>query len=236
LLVLLVGWCCQLPLMQTPRRARRRWRGIHGRPLHRRLRRGPGKRMRAPLRRRLPALGVGGQAAVSRCLVSPGRRAALAQLLLGERPMGGIRHVACRSNLGALCAITGNLGNCETPPRSRAAGAAISRTRRHAERDHPDQEVTPDPPGPPAAAVAWPDVTSLAGGHSGPRVLEQSRVPVTAALTLTPGPARSYPGPLARPWAPVSWKSWLPKLYVGRCPADVGACRDQVGASLRGPG
>ena len=33
-----------------------------------------------------------GQAAVSRCLVSPGRREALAQLLLGERPMGGIRH------------------------------------------------------------------------------------------------------------------------------------------------
>ncbi len=42
--------------------------------------------------------------------------------------------------------------------------------------------------------MAWPNVTSLAGGYSRPRAPEQSRVPVTAALTLMPGPARSYPG------------------------------------------
>ncbi len=41
---------------------------------------------------------------------------------------------------------------------------------------------------------------------------------------------------LARPWAAVSWKSYLPKLYAGRRPADFGAYRDQVVASMRRPG
>jgi pimeloyl-ACP methyl ester carboxylesterase len=41
---------------------------------------------------------------------------------------------------------------------------------------------------------------------------------------------------LARPWAAVSWKSYLPRLYAGRRPADFGAYRDQVAASMRRPG
>jgi len=41
---------------------------------------------------------------------------------------------------------------------------------------------------------------------------------------------------LARPWAAVSWKFYLPKLYAGRRPADFGAYRDQVMASMRRPG
>jgi pimeloyl-ACP methyl ester carboxylesterase len=36
---------------------------------------------------------------------------------------------------------------------------------------------------------------------------------------------------MARPWAALSWKSYLPKLYAGRRPADFGPYRDQVVAS-----
>ena len=41
---------------------------------------------------------------------------------------------------------------------------------------------------------------------------------------------------MAAPWAAISWKSYLPKLYAGRRPADFGEYRDQVVASLRQPG
>jgi pimeloyl-ACP methyl ester carboxylesterase len=41
---------------------------------------------------------------------------------------------------------------------------------------------------------------------------------------------------MARPWAALAWKSYLPKLYAGRRPADFGEYRDQVVASLRRPG
>jgi len=41
---------------------------------------------------------------------------------------------------------------------------------------------------------------------------------------------------MAPPWAAISWKSYLPKLYAGRRPPDFGEYRDQVAASLRRPG
>ena len=41
---------------------------------------------------------------------------------------------------------------------------------------------------------------------------------------------------MAPPWAAISWKSYLPKLYAGQRPADFGEYRDQVVASLRRPG
>ena len=41
---------------------------------------------------------------------------------------------------------------------------------------------------------------------------------------------------MAPPWAAISWKSYLPKLYAGRRPADFSEYRDQVIASLRRPG
>ena len=37
-------------------------------------------------------------------------------------------------------------------------------------------------------------------------------------------------------WAAISWKSYLPKLYAGRRPADFAEYRDQVVASLHKPG
>jgi pimeloyl-ACP methyl ester carboxylesterase len=41
---------------------------------------------------------------------------------------------------------------------------------------------------------------------------------------------------MAPPWAAISWKSYLPKLYAGQRPADFGEYRDQVVASLHKPG
>jgi pimeloyl-ACP methyl ester carboxylesterase len=41
---------------------------------------------------------------------------------------------------------------------------------------------------------------------------------------------------MAPPWATISWRSYLPKLYAGQRPADFGEDRDQVVASLRRPG
>ena len=41
---------------------------------------------------------------------------------------------------------------------------------------------------------------------------------------------------MARPWAAISWKSYLPKLYAGRRPDDFDEYRGQIVASLRRPG
>ena len=41
---------------------------------------------------------------------------------------------------------------------------------------------------------------------------------------------------MARPWAALAWKSYLPTLYAGGRPADFGEYRDQVVASIRRPG
>ncbi len=41
---------------------------------------------------------------------------------------------------------------------------------------------------------------------------------------------------MAKPWAALSWKAYMPKLYAGRRPDDFGEYRDEVVASLRRPG
>jgi pimeloyl-ACP methyl ester carboxylesterase len=41
---------------------------------------------------------------------------------------------------------------------------------------------------------------------------------------------------MARPWAAVSWKMYLPKLYAGQKPADFEEYRARVAAALRRPG
>jgi hypothetical protein len=41
---------------------------------------------------------------------------------------------------------------------------------------------------------------------------------------------------MAPPWAAISWKSYLPKLYAGQRPPDFGEYRDQVITSMRRPG
>jgi pimeloyl-ACP methyl ester carboxylesterase len=54
-----------------------------------------------------------------------------------------------------------------------------------------------------------------------------------AASTLQRVLLRAALAPL---WAAISWKSYLPKLYAGRRPADFGEYRGQVVASIRRPG
>jgi pimeloyl-ACP methyl ester carboxylesterase len=41
---------------------------------------------------------------------------------------------------------------------------------------------------------------------------------------------------LAKPWAAIAWKNYLPKLYAGTKPADFDSYRDHVFQSLRRPG
>ena len=41
---------------------------------------------------------------------------------------------------------------------------------------------------------------------------------------------------MARPWAAISWKAYLPKLYAGRRPTDFDEYRDRVVESLHRPG
>ncbi len=41
---------------------------------------------------------------------------------------------------------------------------------------------------------------------------------------------------MARPWAAITWRAYLPKLYAGRRPDDFAGYRDAVVASLRRPG
>jgi pimeloyl-ACP methyl ester carboxylesterase len=41
---------------------------------------------------------------------------------------------------------------------------------------------------------------------------------------------------MARPWAAMTWKAYLPKLYAGQRPEDFDQYRDQLAASLRRPG
>jgi pimeloyl-ACP methyl ester carboxylesterase len=41
---------------------------------------------------------------------------------------------------------------------------------------------------------------------------------------------------MAAPWAAISWKAYMPKLYAGQRPDDFDQYRDQVVASLRRPG
>jgi pimeloyl-ACP methyl ester carboxylesterase len=41
---------------------------------------------------------------------------------------------------------------------------------------------------------------------------------------------------MARPWAAMSWKAYLPKLYAGQRPADFDEYRARVATSLRRPG
>ena len=41
---------------------------------------------------------------------------------------------------------------------------------------------------------------------------------------------------MARPWAAMTWKAYLPKLYAGQRPDDFDQYRDQLVASLRRPG
>jgi pimeloyl-ACP methyl ester carboxylesterase len=85
---------------------------------------------------------------------------------------------------------------------------------------------------------------SMAGGSA---VLAAARRPELARGLVLVGPfvRDAAVGPLRRvllraamapPWAALSWKAYLPKLYAGQRPADFGEYRSQVVTALRRPG
>jgi pimeloyl-ACP methyl ester carboxylesterase len=82
---------------------------------------------------------------------------------------------------------------------------------------------------------------------AGAAVLVAARHPELASGLVLVGPwvRNGANGPLqralfrlvmARPWAAVAWKSYLPKVYAGRRPDDFEDYRDRLVANLRRPG
>jgi pimeloyl-ACP methyl ester carboxylesterase len=138
-------------------------------------------------------------------------------------------------------------------PALRAAGYRVACTdlRGHGESDatfssYGDEETADDVAaliselGGPAVIVG----NSMAAGSA---VLAAARRPELVSGLVLVGPFVRNPATgagrrvllrvaMAPLWAAISWKSYLPKLYAGRKPADFGEYRDQVVASLRRPG
>jgi pimeloyl-ACP methyl ester carboxylesterase len=138
-------------------------------------------------------------------------------------------------------------------PALRAAGYRVACTDL---RGHGDSDATFSSYGDQETAD---DVTALIGDLGGPAVivgnsmaagsavLAAARRPGLVSGLVLVGPFVRNPAvgavrrsalrvAMAPPWAAIFWKSYLPKLYAGRKPADFGQYRDQVAASLRRPG
>ena len=173
-----------------------------------------------------------------------------------SRPEGRIGYDVAGD--GALVVLVPGMGDLRAgyrflAPALRAAGYRVACTdlRGHGDSDttfasYGDQETAGD-------VIAL--ITELGGaavvvGNSmgaGAAVLAAAQQPgLVRALVLT-GPFVRNPKTsalqrlllrvaMAPPWAALSWKSYLPKLYAGRRPADFGEYRNQVVASLRRPG
>ena len=138
-------------------------------------------------------------------------------------------------------------------PALRDAGYRVARTdlRGHGDSDptflaYGDEETAADV----AALIADLGGPAVIFGNSmaaGSAVLAAARQPELVSGLVLAGPFVRDPAAsamkrallriaMAPPWAAISWKSYLPKLYAGRRPDDFGAYRDQVIASLRRPG
>jgi pimeloyl-ACP methyl ester carboxylesterase len=138
-------------------------------------------------------------------------------------------------------------------PALRAAGYRVACTDL---RGHGDSDPTfpaygdEDTAGDVVALIAELGGPAVVVGNSmgaGSAVLAAARRPELVAGLVLVGPFVRDPAAsmvqrvllrvaMARPWAAISWKSYLPKLYAGRRPADFDAYRGQVVASLRRPG
>ena len=138
-------------------------------------------------------------------------------------------------------------------PALRAAGYRVACTDL---RGHGDSDATFPSYGDEETAD---DVTTLIGELGGPAIVAGNSMGAGAAvLAAAQRPERVcglvLAGPFVRngktstlqrlilraamapPWAAISWKSYLPKLYAGRRPADFEEYRAQVIASIRRPG
>ena len=173
-----------------------------------------------------------------------------------SRPEGRIGYDVAGS--GLLVVLVPGMGDLRAgyrflAPALRAAGYRVACTdlRGHGDSDttfasYGDQETAGDV----IALIAELGGAAVVVGNSmaaGSAVIAAAQQPdLVCALVLT-GPFVRDPKTsalrrlllrvaMAPPWAALSWKSYLPKLYAGRRPADFSEYRDQVIASLRRPG
>jgi pimeloyl-ACP methyl ester carboxylesterase len=173
-----------------------------------------------------------------------------------DRPGGRIGYDV--AGAGPLVVLVPGMGDLRAgyrflAPALRAAGYRVACTdlRGHGDSDarfssYGDEETADDVAaligelGGPAVIVG----NSMAAGSA---VLAAARRPELVSGLVLVGPFVRDPAvgagrrvllrvAMAPLWAALSWKSYLPKLYAGRRPADFGEYRDQVVASLRRPG
>ena len=169
-----------------------------------------------------------------------------------RRPEGRIGYDV--AGAGSLVVLVPGLGDLRAgyrflAPGLRAAGYRVARTDL---RGHGDSDATFASYGDEETAG---DVIALIEELGGPSVVVGNSMGAGAAvLAAAQRPGLVLTGPFVRngktsmmqrlllrvamapPWAALSWKSYLPKLYAGRRPADFGEYRDQVVAILRRPG
>ena len=175
-----------------------------------------------------------------------------------DRPGGRIGYDVRGGGAGPLVVLVPGMGDLRAgyrflAPALQAAGYRVACTdlRGHGDSDatfasYGDEETAGDvialitELGAPAVVVG----NSMAAGSA--VLAAAGRPELVSGLVLT-GPFVRDPAvsttrrialraAMARPWAALAWKSYLPKLYAGRRPADFGEYRDQVVASLRRPG
>jgi pimeloyl-ACP methyl ester carboxylesterase len=174
-----------------------------------------------------------------------------------SRPEGRIGYDVAGD--GALVVLVPGMGDLRAgyrflAPALRAAGYRVACTdlRGHGDSDatfasYGDQDTAGDVIALIAELGGGPAVVVGNSMGAGAAVIAAAQQPgLVSALVLT-GPFVRNPKTtalrrlllrvaMAPPWAPLSWKSYLPKLYAGRRPADFSEYRGQVVASLRRPG
>jgi pimeloyl-ACP methyl ester carboxylesterase len=172
------------------------------------------------------------------------------------RPEGRIGYDV--AGTGPLLVLVPGMGDLRAgyrflAPALRAAGYRVACTdlRGHGDSDatfasYGDEETAGDI----AALIAELGGPAVVVGNSmaaGSAVIAAARRPELVSGLVLAGPFVRDPAvsaarrvllraAMARPWARLAWKSYLPKLYAGQRPADFDEYRDRVVASLGRPG
>ena len=173
-----------------------------------------------------------------------------------DRPGGRIGYDV--AGAGPLVVLVPGMGDLRAgyrflAPALRSAGYRVACTDL---RGHGDSDATFSSYGDEETAA---DVAALIGELGGPAVIVGNSMAAGSAVLAAVGQPGLVSGlvlvgpfvrnptvgagrrvllrvAMAPLWAAISWKSYLPKLYAGRRPADFAEYRDQVVASLRRPG
>jgi pimeloyl-ACP methyl ester carboxylesterase len=173
-----------------------------------------------------------------------------------QRPEGRIGYEVAGS--GPLVVLVPGMGDLRgayrfLAPALRAAGYRVAATdlRGHGDSDptftsYGDQETAHDV----VALIKHLGSPAVVVGNSmgaGAAVLAAAHRPELVTGLVLVGPFVRNPAAgamqrmmlraaMAAPWAAMSWRAYLPKLYAGQRPVDFAAYRDQVVAAVRRPG